>query len=70
MSQQTVAVIQMHLLSSEDYLQEVKDKMLEEAKEYMAYASLDKAIDELVDSVELVNTAVHLHEASIQEFET
>ena len=57
------------LLSPLEHQHEITKKMFEELNEYNEATSKSKAIEELVDIVELIYAAVQLHDLSIDEFE-
>ena len=57
------------LLSPLEHQHEITKKLYEELNEYNAATSKEEAIEELVDIVELIYTAVKLHDVSLDEFE-
>ncbi|MGM9949731.1 MAG: phosphoribosyl-ATP pyrophosphohydrolase [Lysinibacillus sp.] len=57
------------LLSPLEHQHEITKKMFEELTEYHEGSSKEVAIEELVDMVELIYSALKLHDVSIEEFE-
>ncbi len=57
------------LLSPLEHKHEITKKLFEELEEYHEANSKESAIEELVDMVELIYSALKLHDVSIEEFE-
>ncbi|WP_413367762.1 phosphoribosyl-ATP pyrophosphohydrolase [Lysinibacillus sp. 3P01SB] len=57
------------LLSPLEHKHEITKKLFEELEEYHEANSKEAAIEELVDMVELIYSALKLHDVSIEEFE-
>ena len=57
------------LLSPLEHQHEITKKLYEELNEYNVATTIEIAIEELVDIVELIYAAVKLHDLSIEEFE-
>lgn len=59
-----------HTLEPIEFLTEVKAKMLEEAREFREATTEQEAIEELVDILELVHTAIGVLGVSYEELES
>ena len=59
----------LQLLSPLEHQTEITKKLLEEVQEYSEAQTKDKALEELVDIVELVHAALKLHSVSPEDFE-
>ena len=57
------------LLSPLEHQHEITKKLFEELTEYNEASSKEAAVEELVDMVELIYSALKLHDVSIEEFE-
>ena len=57
------------LLSPLEHQHEITKKLYEELNEYHEASSKEGAVEELVDMVELIYSALKLHDVSIEEFE-
>ncbi|WP_341201252.1 nucleoside triphosphate pyrophosphohydrolase [Planomicrobium okeanokoites] len=57
------------ILSKEEYMVEVKKKLNEELEEYQEATTNEEAVEELADILELMNAAVKIHGATIEQLE-
>lgn len=57
------------IVEQEEYLEEIKKKMQEEALEFKESASEKEAIEELADILELVYAAIHKLDVSYEQLE-
>ena len=57
------------ILSKEEYMVEVKKKMNEELVEYQQATTNEEAVEELADILELINAALKIHGATIEQLE-
>ncbi len=57
------------LLSPLEHQHEITKKLYEELDEYHKASSKEAAVEELVDMVELIYSALKLHDVPIEEFE-
>lgn len=59
----------LQLLSPLEHQTEISKKLMEEIQEYNEAPSKERAIEELVDIVELVHAALKLHDVPVEDFE-
>ena len=59
----------LQLLSPLEHQTQITKKLVEEIKEYSEAPSKEKALEELVDIVELIHAALKLHDVSVEQFE-
>ena len=57
------------VLEAQDFLKEVKVKMVEEAKEFQQAENVQEMVEELADLLELVHTAINALGISYKELE-
>jgi len=57
------------VLEPQDFLEEVKAKIMEEAKEFKESKTIQNSVEELADLLELVHTAINALGISYQELE-
>lgn len=59
----------LQLLSPLEHQTEISKKLTEEIQEYSEAPTKEKALEELVDIVELVQAAIKLHDVTAEDFE-
>ncbi|MEK4130280.1 nucleoside triphosphate pyrophosphohydrolase [Solibacillus sp. FSL W8-0474] len=57
------------ILESNELLSEVKEKMIEEAKEFRAAKTVNESVEELADVLELLHTALNVFGVTYEELE-
>ncbi|MEB2281804.1 nucleoside triphosphate pyrophosphohydrolase [Lysinibacillus xylanilyticus] len=57
------------VLEQGEHLEEIKVKMQEEALEFLEATSSKEAVEELVDILELVHTAIQMYDVSYEQLE-
>lgn len=57
------------VLSQDEYVAELKIKLLEEAEEYKNASDKESALEELADVLELLHALAATHEATLEEVE-
>jgi len=68
--EKTGKTFQTRILSEEEYMIELKEKLHEELEEYLNATNNQEAVEELADMMELINSLASIHHSSLYEIDT
>ena len=63
------SLFRLRILSSDEYLQELRTKLREESEEYFQAEGTENILDELADMLEVIRALAKAHGASSEELE-